>query len=179
MPSKSLHKLPGSLKQLIAQVGINKATALIRTSLPPCDNVFSFQVFNFVHTLYFIFEKAFLFALPMIEGRPKYLSYCYRVLWDQRAINSVFVWLRVFLLNTIAVLFELMHCPKADSYFASKDCTFLIVSTLTLQKITLSSANNKLLMKRSPLDTLMPRIWPSKEALDNKLARLSIQSINR
>ena len=85
----SSHSASGNLKQLIVYEGIACATALISTSLPALDNIFSFQPVNFLQSFSFISLKVFLFFLPTSKGNPKYFSCCF-ITWapNLRFISS-------------------------------------------------------------------------------------------
>lgn len=65
----------GSLKTLMAKVGITNATALRSTSFPPCDNTLPFQEWRHCQSLDLISEKDVLLDLPIIGERPKSFSY--------------------------------------------------------------------------------------------------------
>ena len=56
-------------------VGIAWATTLIRTSFPPIDRIFSFQLESFFPTLSLIATNIWVLDLPMRDGRPRYFVY--------------------------------------------------------------------------------------------------------
>lgn len=114
-----------------------------------------------------------------MESKPKYFLYCFKTPFDRKAIITVQTWLGVFLLNTIAVLFELIHCPDAISYSDSSDCNFLVESTFALQNMILLSANNIWFMDGAPLQILIPEIKPFWDALDSRLINPSVRSKKR
>ena len=105
----SSHKASGNLKQLMVYVGIAWATALISTSLPALDSIFSFQPASFLRSFSLISLKVFLLFLPTNDGKPKYFS-CYLITW---APNLCFIsyWMSsgVFLLKNREVL-ALFNC---------------------------------------------------------------------
>lgn len=68
--SRSIQRVLGILKQLTANVGMARTTALIRTSFLLWDKSFPFHIWNHCHTLVFIFEKAFLLELLILFGHP-------------------------------------------------------------------------------------------------------------
>lgn len=98
-----------NLKQLMAYVGMDWATALMMTSFPSWECSFSFQVWSFCHNLFFLFKKALFFKQPMKGGRPSYFSYCWLLLLLQRAKSSSFWLVEVFLLKIVAILFEFIN----------------------------------------------------------------------
>jgi len=59
-----------NLKQLMVYVGITWATALINTSLPALENIFSFHPTNFLWSFSLILLKVFLFFSPPKKVTP-------------------------------------------------------------------------------------------------------------
>lgn len=130
--SSSVHRVVGSLKQLIAYMGIAKAIASKRISLPPWDKSFPFHNCRRCHIFVLILENAFFFAFPTIGGRLRYFSYWVTPLHPQVAITSFLVSSCTFLLNTIVVLSLLIHWPDTNSYCYNKLYSFWEVSMVAL-----------------------------------------------
>ena len=70
--SRSSHNPFRSWKQLIVYVGIACMTALISTSFPPIEGIFSFHSKSFSPTFSFISAKTWSFDLPITDGRTRY-----------------------------------------------------------------------------------------------------------
>lgn len=118
--SSSVQRVDGSLKKLIANVGIAKATIFKSTSLPYWDRSLPFQVCSLCQTLALIPEKAFLLELPIMEGKPRYFSYCQVSLQPHNSITSPRVSLLVLCLKIMVVLSLLMHCRDAWGCLSSR-----------------------------------------------------------
>lgn len=141
--SISIQRVLGNLKQLLANIGIVRATDLINTSLPPCDNSLPFQEWSLCHNFPFISEKAFLLDFSMNGGRPKYFSYWCDWVVSQRVRISSLTLSWTFPLKTIVVLEVSIHCLNALVYLQSTSSSFLDDSLLALQNTRLSSTNNR------------------------------------
>lgn len=70
----SSHKLFGSLKVLIAYADTAWATALMRVSFPPVENILCWQLKILLKTFNLISLKKAVFFLPIMEGRSRYFS---------------------------------------------------------------------------------------------------------
>lgn len=91
---------------------------MIKTSLPSCHSIFSFQHCNFFHTLCLISAKAFNFDLPTTGGRPRYFSYCWVSSTPHNFRISVCFSVDTFLLKTMVVFVLFFSCPDALSYLS-------------------------------------------------------------
>ena len=113
--SMSLHNVVGSLKQLMANVGITWITAFSSTSRPAWERSCSFQPCNLLHTRSLINLRLALLFLPTSVGRPRYFSYCLTS-WAPRILV---IWSmvsdRVDLLKKREVLDLFNCCPEALS----------------------------------------------------------------
>ena len=119
------------------------ATALINTSLPALDSIFSFHLANFLRSFSLISLKVFLLFLPINEGKPRYFS-CYFITWAPNlCLISSWIALGVLLLKNKDVFAWFSCWPDACSY------TFRILwrashfAREALQKIKLSSAKKR------------------------------------
>lgn len=172
---KSLQKASSNLKQLIANICMDKAIAFKRISFSLWDRFFFLPCLEFLPNLVFDSSKGFSFGFPNRGFKPRYLSYGWRVPLVHKAIKASQVWLRVFLLNTIVVVSVFMHCLEASSYTSSNCYTFLVVLTSTLQKSILLSINRRWFIGGVPLHTFIPGIWTLWDVIFNKLISHSVQ----
>ena len=76
MPSISSQSPLGRRKQLIVYVGMAWATAFLRISLPPIDNIFSFHPDIFFCNFLLHFNKNLFFGLPN-DGRQSKVMLCF------------------------------------------------------------------------------------------------------
>lgn len=70
----SLHKLLGSLEVLIVYACTTWATALMRISLHPLENILCCQLYILLRTLSLTSLKKLVFFLPIMDGRLRYFS---------------------------------------------------------------------------------------------------------
>lgn len=158
MTSNSEHIPVGKRKQLIEYVEIEMVTALIRISLPPCESKFSFQFWSFCHTFCFISVKAFVLDLSTAGGNPKYFSYYWTPFTPHNYSNSFFLSIEIFPLKIIAVFSLLIFWPEACSYLANSAWIFIFSLTSASQKITISSAKSRWLIKGALMQILILEI---------------------
>ena len=114
MPSISSQSPLGRRKQLIVYVGMAWATAFLRISLPPIDNIFSFHpdivfaIFSFTST------KTSSLDFPMMEGSPR-LCYALNLALDPWFPVSRLLAQGVLLLKKIENLSAIIFYPRAAS----------------------------------------------------------------
>lgn len=160
-------------------VGMERATALINTSLPPWDNIFSFQIRSLCHTLSFIYEKSIRFDFPTIEGRPRYLFYCWVTLVCQIVDNSAFVLCPTFRLNTFVVFTWLILWPEDFPYMSSTFWISWFFFLFTLQNIILSSTKRRWFTWGVPQHIFIPCIRLLTMESLNKLTNHSVHNKKR
>lgn len=141
--SRWRHNPPGNLKQDIEKVGTACATALIRTSFPPVERVFSIQPRTLFHNRSFKYLKAPLLDRPTSEGIPRYFSLSDSC-WTRRIfLTSYLVVLGQPLLKNTEDLLILTCCPDATQYLPSSNFASAAPSKLTLINNGLSSAKSR------------------------------------
>ena len=107
----------GSLKRLMAYVGISCATVLIRTSWPTFDINFSFHPITCLVIFSCKSLKVLTFDLPLVIGRPRYLSLFVIILAPNWCWIILFISGFVFLLKNNDVFWRLITCLDATSYW--------------------------------------------------------------
>lgn len=135
----SLHKVKGSLKQLMENVGIAYTTAFSNTSRPAWERSSSFQLCNLAHIFSLMnLRLAFLF-LPTRVGRPRYFLYCLTSYTSRRLVICPMVSVEVDLLKKRMVL-DLFSCwPEAFSKLPKSSWILWHSEVVDLLKSKLSS----------------------------------------
>ena len=160
MLSRSSHRLCGSRKQLMVQVGIAWVTTLIRISLPPIERILPFQTASFCPICYLRIKKTYFFYLPMKDGSPRYLVCLDSFIGPNMEKIASFVFWWEFGLKNTEDLSMLIFWPKASLYFWRICLSSWDSSSFTLQKIMLSSAKRKWVILEQLLQMEMPvRRW--------------------
>lgn len=179
MLSRSKHKVVISLKQLIANIGIAKTTTLNNTPFLHWDKSFTFYIYKWFHNFIMIFDNALFLDLSIMRWKSRYFSYCWVTPLLQSVVISTFTSFLTFLLNTIVVLSILKHWPDSRAYFHNMYINCWEEKLLALQKMKLSSANNKWLIFGAPWHTLIPSRLLSNIDFLSKLIKSSIHKRKR
>lgn len=168
-----------SLKQLIAKVGMARATFFNNTSLPPWERRWPFEVCNICQSFTFISMKTFLRDLPIMWRRLRYFSYCYVALhphWDNTTswISFSTFWLKIMILFSL-----FMHWLEVREYCSSISSILWEEILSALQKIKLSSVNSKWFTLGAPWQILTPVRVFDIATLFSKLTSPSVHNRNR
>lgn len=122
------------------------ATALINTSLPPWDNIYSFQTWSFSHTLCLISLKAFLCDETIKDGRPRNVS-CSLFISPPHKFEIFFsilnweLWLKI-----IKFFVKLITSPKKTLY------SFKILWTYGFSSSTVVLQNHTIISRKEVVD---------------------------
>lgn len=140
-------------------VGIDWSTALISTSFPDRDIVFSPQPLICFQTRSRLIVNTCSFDILMIAGIPKNLS-CWETTWTPKSWPMWFLFaVEVPLLNVIEDFSKLIACPDALAYKSRIPFSADASSSVALQKIIVSSAKHNVDTDGADGAILTPCIW--------------------
>ena len=163
----------GSLKRLMAYMGIAYAIVFIRTSRPAFDINFSFHPNTCLRNFSSNYLKVFTLDLPQVIGRPRYLSLLVITLapiccWINLHISGF-----MFLLKNKEVFGRLIACPDAASYWPRILNSCWHSPTVALQNSKLSSAKRRWEMHTPFWQDIIPFTTRFSTALFNSVVRPS------